>query len=166
MKFASMPENQGVDFDNWVRNQIGMSSEEYDQYLAHGLDVDTIVKHFLIAAIWADAPEGTNPRVTKEARDWATSFVQNFIGSYTYTVREVLGMPGYGNHPDIGSPEAAFGHDLYLTCAGHGVGFQDRKELDQGHDRLHLGEYLYNEIRQSHQEWHIEPQFYRGWMYL
>lgn len=30
-EFDAMPENDGVDFDNWVRNQEGFSSEEADE---------------------------------------------------------------------------------------------------------------------------------------
>lgn len=34
-EFDSLPENDnGVDFDNWVRNQTFFSSEDYDEYLA------------------------------------------------------------------------------------------------------------------------------------
>ena len=33
-QFEGMPENAGVDFGNWVRNQVGFSSEEYDELLA------------------------------------------------------------------------------------------------------------------------------------
>jgi hypothetical protein len=32
-EFDSMPENDGVDFATWVRNQVGFSSEEYDELL-------------------------------------------------------------------------------------------------------------------------------------
>ena len=34
---------------------------------------------------------------------------------------------GYGQHPDAGSAEAAFGHDFALTRNGHGSGFWDRE---------------------------------------
>ncbi|CAJ6880288.1 Uncharacterised protein [Burkholderia pseudomallei] len=33
-EFDAMPENAGVDFANWVRNQIGFSSEEFDELQA------------------------------------------------------------------------------------------------------------------------------------
>jgi hypothetical protein len=159
-EFSAMPENDGVDFDTWVRDQISMTSEEYDIYLAYKPDVDVIVEHFLIAAIWADCPEGTSPRATKQAKEWAKAFVERFIAAYPYKVARALAMPWYGSHPDAGSPEAAFGHDLYLTCAGHGVGFQDRTELQE------WGGMLHEEIRQAWREWHVEAQFSRGWLYF
>ena len=65
---------------------------------------------------------------------------------------------GYGAHPDAGSPEAAFGHDLYLSTAGHGAGFFDRREL--GYD---LGDKLQDAARRFGEP---QPAFYRGWLYL
>lgn len=124
------------------------------------MNIDTTVKHFLIAAIWADCPEGTSPRATKQAEKHAKEFVERFVSTYPYKVSKALSMPGYGSHPDAGSPEAAFGHDLYLTCAGHGAGFQDREELKEWGDMLH------RVIRESWRTWHIEAQFYRGWLYF
>lgn len=33
-EFDSMPDNEGVDFANWVRNQTELTSDEYDELLA------------------------------------------------------------------------------------------------------------------------------------
>ena len=89
-------------------------------------DLDAIARHFCIAAIWADAPEGTHPRETRAALKWARDFAERFITAHPELCAAAMACEGYGAHPDAGSPDAAFGHDLYLTCAGHGVGFWSR----------------------------------------
>lgn len=122
--------------------------------------IDTIVKHFIIAAIWADCPEGTRPRETKAAIQGARNFVTRFVTRHVGLTQAALACDGYGSHPDAGSPEASFGHDLYLTSAGHGAGFNDRTELGI------WGEKLSDVIRAEWREWHCEVTFYRGWLYL
>jgi len=117
-------------------------------------------RHFNIAAIWADCDEGTNPRAGKAAQLDAESFVQAFAAAYPELCAAAMAAPGYGAHPDAGTPAAAFGHDLYLTCAGHGVGFADRPELGE------TGEALAEAIRQAWRRWHVECYFMRGWLYL
>ena len=66
---------------------------------------------------------------------------------------------GYGSHPDAGSAEAAFGHDLWLTTRGHGIGFWDRDELEADG----LGDRLTEACERFGEP---QPQFYRGWLYL
>lgn len=122
--------------------------------------INTIARHFIIAAIWADCPEGTHPRATKGANALARSFVKRFVAAYPIAVRAALAAPNYGAHPDAGSPEAAFGHDLYLTCVGHGTGFWDRPELGS------TGQALSNSIHANRRTWYVETEFYRGWLYL
>jgi hypothetical protein len=68
---------------------------------------------------------------------------------------------GYGDHPDCGGhPEAAFGHDLWLTLQGHGTGFWDRTEL--GASGL-LGENLTAACK-AFGECYLD--FYSGWVRL
>ena len=92
----------------------------------------TIAQHFMTAAAWASAPEGTNPRPTASAMATARTMACEFVAG--------LGVPlfracldayeAWGLYPDCnGDPCAAFGHDLFMTLEGHGVGFWDRDAL-------------------------------------
>lgn len=116
--------------------------------------------HFIIAAIWADAEENTSPRASNAAKMAALEFVQAFAAAYPELCAAAMAAPGYGAHPDAGTPAAAFGHDLYLTCAGHGVGFADRPELGE------TGEALAEAIRQAWRRWHVEVYAARGWLHV
>lgn len=124
--------------------------------------LNIIARHFLIAAIWAEAPEGLEVQWTASAAATtrARAFVEAFCVRYPVTVRLMLARPGYGAHPDAGSPEAALGHDLYLTCAGHGAGFGDRQELGT------LGALMHSTLRQNWRTWHIDTLFVDGEMDL
>lgn len=121
------------------------------------IDVATIVEHFLIAAVWADSEEGTNPRVSRAATKAATEYVTAFTLAHADLTRRALACEGYGSHHDAGSPEAAFGHDLWLTARGHGTGFWDRAELGE------VGDELADVLRTG---WHVEFEQWRGWVYL
>jgi len=122
--------------------------------------IETAARHFIIAAIWADCPEGTHPRATRKAQEWAHRFISEFAAKHAELCAAAMECDDYGTHPDAGSPAAAFGHDLYLTAAGHGVGFDDRRELGE------IGAKLADVLRTDWRRWHIETQFYRGWLYL
>ena len=129
-------------------------------------DLDTIAHHFCIAAVWADAPEGTRPRVTRESLRTARDYAAAFIAANRDACAAALAADGYGAHPDAGSPAAAFGHDLYLTAQGHGVGFWDRDELDAllGDSVFSIGEKLTAAL--AFPRWHIDAEFCRGWMVI
>jgi hypothetical protein len=123
--------------------------------------VRIIATHFLIAAVWADAEEGTHPRVTKQARAAAEEWAKAFLCmADPADIKACAEAPGYGAHPDAGSPWAAIGHDLWLTCNGHGVGFWDRDELPED-----VGQRLTEVCRKMG-----DPgqgfECYRGWAYL
>lgn len=124
-------------------------------------DLQTVVDHFLIAAVWADCPEGTNPRPCAESRAQAWRIVSEFVDANPLSYRAAMAREseGYGSHPDAGSAQAAFGHDLYLTLAGHGCGFWDRSELGR------LGERLTQACRRSKFRY-PSALFYRGWLYF
>lgn len=124
--------------------------------------LDTIARHFIIAAIWADAPEGTQPRATRAAMQAARVYVGRFTAAYPELCEAVLDCEDYGWHNGQRDAAAAFGHDLYLTARGHGVGFWDRDTLK---DR-ELGERISAPFFIESRRWHIEPQFYRGWLYF
>lgn len=128
--------------------------------VVNGDTLETIVKHFLIAAVWADAQEGTHPRIPRETRAEATLFVCSFLGAYPELCEAALKNDDYGTHPDAGSAAAAFGHDLFLSARGHGVGFWSRDELGD------TGEALAAALRNEWRRWYLEVDQSRGWLYL
>lgn len=158
--------------------------------MATDKQISTIVRHFLIAAIWSECPEGTHPRVTKEATERATRYVTRFVADIGPLFDHAMECEseGYGSHPDAGSPEAAFGHDLWLSSGGHGVGFSDREALEavtlhrgpfmdrNGKpysvpvgstigEALHAAAYGGSSGRIGYYECR-DASFYRGWLYL
>lgn len=131
--------------------------------------IETVARHFIIAALWAEKPEDTNPRATRATEENARKVCEAFIAQNEPLFIEAMERKteGYGSHPDAGSPEAAFGHDLYLTIAGHGVGFWDREALDNL-DPEDMGVSLGDKLTAACEPYRykLEPEFYRGWMYL
>lgn len=126
--------------------------------------IDSMVRHYLIAALWADSPEGANPRITKQAIKSAKRDCMTFCQNVGYELLDEVILrhtDGYGQHPDCGKDFpvfAAMGHDLWLTRNGHGTGFWDREELKVDN----LGEKL-TKIARNLGEANCE--FYRGWFY-
>lgn len=99
--------------------------------------IDTITKHYLIAMLWTmpGPDDNQNPgddisiddlpaETVNKAKDDVTSFV-NLCGPLFDQAMKCFD-DGYGQHPDAGSAEAAFGHDFALTRNHHGVGFWER----------------------------------------
>lgn len=137
-------------------------------------EAQTIARHYLIAAIWADAEEGTSPGITRQAQAAAEQLAREFVARIGLQLfRATLdAYTAAGLRPDCeGEPCAAFGHDLYLTLEGHGVGFWDRDALNVCYDNnvLSLGELLSaacegNPWECAHSYGLLE--FYRGWVYL
>lgn len=124
-------------------------------------EIQTAADHFIIAAIFADAPEGTNPRASSAAKRQALDIVTQFalrMGLETW--EQVKACPEYGAHPDAGSQAAALGHDIYLSCAGHGCGFFDRDELPE-----ELRDKLQALCGWNKPMGEIHANFYRGWLY-
>lgn len=121
--------------------------------------IATVAKHFLIAAVWADADEGTRPRLPLGTQAKAREFCARFIRANGEQFEAAMRADGYGSHPDAGSPEASFGHDLWLTCRGHGVGFWDRAELKP------YGA-LADELTSACRAVYLEGHQYRGWFYF
>lgn len=126
-----------------------------------------IAKHYCIAAVWADCPEGTRPRVTKQAYAAAIDIANQFLAMLTPEQKQGIESAyanGYGAHPDCGNVSpwwAAVGHDLYMTRAGHGVGFQDRDALPET-----LRRELKNLCGWNNPMGEAEVSFYRGWLYI
>lgn len=97
----------------------------------------TVTKHYLIALLWT-APgndECENPGDAYDASDLPHAIYDQayrdceaFILACGALFDDAMAChaDGYGQHPDVGSAEAAFGHDFALTRNGHGAGFWDR----------------------------------------
>lgn len=89
-------------------------------------ELETVTRHFLAAAVWADAPENTRPRITRQAKAAARAFCEAFIEENLKLFLTTMQADDYGWHNGRRDPAAQFGHDLYLTQAGQGAGFWDR----------------------------------------
>lgn len=94
-----------------------------------------IVKNYLEAAIWADAPEeDENPdawninNIDEESINQAIQDVDKFIAN-SGPASLIIKDQGYG--ADITDTTAMYGHDLYLTRNHHGTGFWDREGLKE-----------------------------------
>ena len=112
--------------------------------------METITKHYLIAMLWTmpgdDACENPGDSIAlcdlpQETIQQATDDVAAFVASCGVLFDQAMACfaDGYGQHPDAGSAEAAFGYDFALTRNGHGAGFWDRES--EGLPRV-LGEAL------------------------
>ena len=125
------------------------------------LDPKIIAQHYIIAALWADAPEGTRPRAPRETEEKALQLARDFLRAIGPKCQEYLkNNTEYSKHPDCGGrAEAAIGHDLWLTSQGHGTGFWDRRAL-----REDVREFLTGLAQRK--EFTLHPEFYRGWLYL
>lgn len=131
-------------------------------------ELDVMARHYIIAALWADSPEGTNPRASNAAREKARETCRTFldiIGPEMMGELREAESQGYGSHPDCGDEAplfAAMGHDVWLTSSGHGAGFWDRRELEANG----LGDRLYAFCGHGKAIPEPYPSFYRGWLYL
>lgn len=131
------------------------------------VEIETIARHYIVAAIWADGPEGMHPRATDQAWRFAlvqaARFVEHIGPERFQRIRDAYDT-GYGRHPDCGTVApycAALGHDLYMTRAGHGVGFADRDALPEN-----LRDWLDNQCGWRGHMGEAESTFYRGWLYF
>ena len=118
--------------------------------MATKAQIETITKHYLIALLWTmpgdDACENPGDSIAlcdlpPETIEAAQLEVRAFIKECGVLFEMAMQCydDGYGQHPDAGSAEAAFGHDFALTRNGHGAGFWDRD--NEGLSRV-LGEAL------------------------
>lgn len=123
--------------------------------------LEVMARHLVIAALWAECPEGTNPRATKLAQAQALDICTRFAESAGALLGDAANRPGYGSHPDCGTQHAGYaaaGHDLWLASQGHGAGFWDRTELDANG----LGDKLSALCRHAR----YSAYFYLGWLYF
>lgn len=100
--------------------------------------IDTITKHYLIALLWIMPGDDDNENpgddvaiedLPQETINDARGDVESFVKACGTLFNQAMEYfdDGYGQHPDAGSAEAAFGHDFALTRNGHGAGFWDRE---------------------------------------
>lgn len=97
--------------------------------MATPAQINTITEHYLNALLWTmpgdrialcDLPLGTIEQANQD--------VIKFISACGALFDQAMECynDGYGQHPDAGSAEAAFGYDFALTRNHHGTGFWDR----------------------------------------
>lgn len=129
------------------------------------INIDTIVKHYLIAALWSETDEHGNPlddnymvddcaaetiaQAKKDCQDFIDAAGADLVARMLAHYRE----SGMSRHPDTGSAEACFGHDFLLTRNGHGAGFWDRGAGE-------TGDALSEICRQNRRFWEVD--FYVG----
>ena len=118
--------------------------------MATKAQIETITKHYLITLLWTMPGDDDNENpgdsialcdLSPETIENARHEVKLFVAACgpLFDMAMVCYNDGYGQHPDAGSAEAAFGHDFALTRNGHGCGFWDRD--NEGLPRV-LGEAL------------------------
>lgn len=88
--------------------------------------VEDMVKHCLIAAVWADLPEEIETDLdSSELSSWSARSIAEVWRACSEFARD--------NWSDLEGMEASqAGHDYWLTSRGHGVGFWDRGLGEQG----------------------------------
>lgn len=100
--------------------------------------IHTVTTHYLHALLWTAPCNETeeNPGDNLDVSDLSQSIYDDamkdcreFIEACGELFQQAMNchLDGYGQHPDAGSAEAAFGYDFALTRNGHGVGFWDRE---------------------------------------
>jgi len=132
--------------------------------------IRAIAAGIIQCALFADRPEGSNPRVTRQAKQAAESMASEFVGIIgddllNQAADAYRGEYGGSYHDTALWSIGPIGHDVWFTAHGHGVGFWDRKELkfDCDGDTINLADRLTEACAKLRQ---VEPTFYRGWMYL
>lgn len=83
--------------------------------------LDQVVRGYLEAAAFADLPEGSKARGSKEARIEARCRCYAFLRHAGDLIQLALDQPGYD--------PVQLGRDLWFSSSGHGTGFWDRNEL-------------------------------------
>lgn len=143
-------------------------------------EVETITAHFIFAAEWSstdkdgtplnDSTKYGNTRWPKKERAKMKEHVERFLNDTDKVARKASDIYGLDY----------LGHDIWLNCAGHGVGFWDRNNLAVPSGRrlvldkkegfvnptrtaLSIGEYL-DKACEKHRVESIDA--YWGWYYL
>jgi hypothetical protein len=123
--------------------------------------IRAISKGIIQCCIFADKPEGSNPRVTRQAWQAAEAMASKFVGIIGADLLDQA-VEAYGGEYGGSYRDTALryiGHDIWFTMRGPGVGFWDRSFLDVNN----LGQQMTEACAKLR---HVEPTFYRGWLYL
>lgn len=91
--------------------------------ITHGYDVDEILKHYLVAALWSSHGDDESMLDSKYS-------VDDFLETSIQRTRNDIQWFLYHAFPwlyETGLKEAQIGHDFWLTRCGHGTGFWDRE---------------------------------------
>lgn len=129
--------------------------------------IRSIASGIIQCAIFTDKPEGSSPRVTKQAVQTAESIAAQFVGIIGADIlNQATDAYDWVNveRPEF-TPAQCVGHDVWFTVRGHGVGFWDRDFLkrDSYGEDVTLCQQLTESCAKLR---HVEPVFYRGWLYL
>jgi hypothetical protein len=95
------------------------------------MNIDNILKHYVIAALWSSVDEDDTPLDTNYSVEDIDS---DALAKMREDVRDFVNVA----HKDLvasGQSEEQIGHDFWLTRNGHGAGFWDRGLGEVG-DRL------------------------------
>lgn len=98
-------------------------------------EVDILINSYVGSSIWTDVESDTDKHYTifelaEESRNKTLQDVRRFISQNPQLTAEALNNENY--------TVESFGHDLWMTRTGQGVGFWDREELSENN----LGEKL------------------------
>src|SRR5208282_3122620 len=105
--------------------------------------LDDFTRGYIEAALWSSNdesdPSGGDPMdknydigdIDKDSLREITQTCQNFQKENQDLLGQAYQRPGYGR-PEEYTAEARAGHDFWLTRNGHGAGFWDRRELEEG----------------------------------
>lgn len=116
----------------------------FDGFTWH--DLLAVGRTFAECAVWADSEDGTSPRATDQLQGAGMSLAVWLAQAESAAVAAAIERRGL----------AGFGHDLFLTAAGHGAGFWDRQELKMGG----VGDTLTGALDRVH----LETEQHRGYM--
>ena len=147
------------------------------------MNTQKIVSAFIAAGLWAstdrdgtplDGAKYSNFRWSKKEMEKVNKFVSDFIAQNEKVCEKAIEIYG----------EDSFGHDLFLNCAGHGVGYLSRnclavpsgektvlknvwnvetKSYKERECNLSVGEYLDDLCEKNSLE---SFDAYRGWYYM
>ena len=124
-------------------------------------DFQAVAEAMMTAAVWADSEEGTNPDATARSVKSMKKLAQAFYAKHKALCDAVLAVEDYGWYNGSRNVLGQFGHDLYLTAVGHGVGFWDRDALPK-----EVRDPISKVLRDDFREWYIETWQRGRWFYV
>lgn len=90
-------------------------------------DLDMVVKHYLVAALWSSTYENDDGDTIEMDRDFDTDdFSQEALAE---AKKDCAAFLKKAEHLLADADPQQVGHDFWLTRNGHGAGFWDRPEI-------------------------------------